>query len=156
MVKVEVAKEGIFEDVCEKVTVQEKKEKNLKEEQRKKKRTTTTGCVGFLQFAQQNMQATRGRKRVRGDGGHKRNSLCGGGRGAQRGHAALPVVVVQFGRGRQRVAHLLHLVVRRLRFGFLFAERLLEGAAQLRDTKHTEREMCECSMRRPRDCSFRK
>lgn len=57
--------------------------------------------------------------------------LCGGGRRAQRGDAALPVVVLQLGRGGQRVAHLLHLVMGRLGFGFLFAERLLEGAAQL-------------------------
>lgn len=68
-----------------------------------------------------------------------KNSLCGGRRRAQRGHAALPVVVLQLGRGRQRVAHLLHLVVRRLRLGFLLAERLLEGAAQLRDEKEKER-----------------
>lgn len=57
--------------------------------------------------------------------------LCGGRRRAQCGDAALPVVVLQLGRGRQRVAHLLHLVMGRLGFGFLFAERLLEGAAQL-------------------------
>lgn len=57
--------------------------------------------------------------------------LCGGRRRAKRGDAALPVVVLQLGRGRQRVGHLLHLVVGRLGFGFLFAERLLEGAAQL-------------------------
>lgn len=49
----------------------------------------------------------------------------------KRGAAALPVVVLQLGRGGQRVAHLLHLVVGRLGFAFLLAERLLEGAAQL-------------------------
>lgn len=63
------------------------------------------------------------------------NSLGGGGRRAQSGHTALPVVVLQLGRGRQRVAHLLHLVVRRLRLGLLLAESLLEGAAQLQDKK---------------------
>ena len=52
----------------------------------------------------------------------------------QRGDAALPVVVLQFGRGRQRVGHLLHLVVG-LGLGFLLAERLLEGAAQLQDRR---------------------
>lgn len=57
--------------------------------------------------------------------------LCGGWRRAKCGDAALPVVVLQLGRRRQRVGHLLHLVVGRLGFGFLFAERLLEGAAQL-------------------------
>lgn len=59
----------------------------------------------------------------------RKNSLCGGGRRAQRGDAALPVVVLQFGRGRQRVGHLLHLIMGRLGFGFLLTERLLEGAA---------------------------
>lgn len=57
--------------------------------------------------------------------------LCGGRRRAKCGDAALSVVVPQLGRGRQRVGHLLHLIVGRLRFAFLFAERLLEGAAQL-------------------------
>lgn len=63
------------------------------------------------------------------------DSLCGGGGGAQRGNAALPVVVLQLGRGGHRVGHLLHLVVGRLRLAFLLAERLLERAAQLQRTK---------------------
>lgn len=84
------------------------------------------------------------------DGACVGNSLGGGGRRAQRGHAALPVVVLQLGRGRQRVAHLLHLVVRRLRLGLLFAERLLEGAAQLQDTKE-QKTKCQRSVRHRRD-----
>lgn len=72
-----------------------------------------------------------------GGGGGRWYSLCGRGRRAERGDAALSVVVLQFGRGRQRVGHLLHLVVGRLGLGFLFAERLLEGAAQLQDGKET-------------------
>lgn len=67
------------------------------------------------------------------------NSLGGGGGGAQRGNATLSVVMLQFGRGRYRVGHLLHLVVGRLGFGFLLAERLLEGAAQLQCMKQRAR-----------------
>lgn len=62
--------------------------------------------------------------------------LCGGGRRAQSSNAALPVVMLQFGGGWQRVNHLLHLIMSRLRLGFLLAECLLEGAAQLQDTQH--------------------
>lgn len=47
----------------------------------------------------------------------------------QRGNAALPVVMLQFGGGWQGIGHLFHLVMGRLGFGFLLAERLLEGAA---------------------------
>lgn len=84
------------------------------------------------------------------DGARVGNSLGGGGRRAQRDHAALPVVVLQFGRGWQRVAHLLHLVVRRLRLGLLLAERLLEGAAQLQDTKE-QKTKCQRSVRHRRN-----
>lgn len=74
-----------------------------------------------------------GSQRVFRSGCMHGNLLCGGRRRAERGDAALSVVVLQFGRRRQRIGHLLHLVVSRLGLGFLFAERLLEGAAQLQD-----------------------
>lgn len=79
------------------------------------------------------VEGITGSQRVFGSGCMHGNLLCGGRRRAERGDAALSVVVLQLGRRRQRIGHLLHLVVSRLGPGLLFAERLLEGAAQLQD-----------------------
>lgn len=97
---------------------------------RKKKNLEKGVSFGLDLMPHAGVERITGSQRVFRSGG---NLLCGGRRRAERGDAALSVVVLQFGRRRQRIGHLLHLVVSRLGLGFLFAERLLEGAAQLQD-----------------------